>query len=64
MTLDVGSSLALLRPVGKITGVSFADEMVRLKGAEGMLEDGIIGATAHSSKQLTNICRPFTINLR
>jgi hypothetical protein len=26
--------------------------------------NGIIGATAHSSKQLTNICRPFTINLQ
>ncbi|HTF42502.1 MAG TPA: hypothetical protein VK641_01320 [Terriglobales bacterium] len=28
-----------------------------------MLEDGIFGATAAGSKQLTNICRPF-INLQ
>jgi hypothetical protein len=57
----VGSSLALLRPVGKITGVSFADEMVRLQGAKG-IGRGMIGAAAQSGKQLTNICRLFRIN--
>jgi hypothetical protein len=48
----------------KSFAASLADEMVLLRGAEGVLEDGIYGATAQSSQQLTKICRPFTINLQ
>jgi hypothetical protein len=38
--------------------------MVLLQGAKGRLQDGIFGATAPFSQQLTDIRRPFTINLQ